>query len=298
MTLFVDGAEASAADITSEEVGGTLSIGGSAVGANKFTGELDEFQVSNTARSDEWIAAAARSQGMVAPLVVYGGDTQKEGGGGESYFTTTLRNVTVDGWVVIGILVVMFFVSVIVMVGKALYLNRVVKGNAKFLAEFRKMSDDPAALERREAKKGGEEEESAFETGAESQMMSALTSRTETFGISTLWRLYHHGMRETMKRLEGQAAGAARVTSISPQSIAAIRSTMDASLTRMTQRLNSQMVLLTIAISGGPFLGLLGTFWTLVGLAFLAIVVLPMVKAYQGERYKLPIIGDLAEKQA
>ena len=34
---------------------------------------------------------------------------------------------------------------------------------------------------------------------------------------------------------------------------------MDASQTRMTQRLQSQMVLLTIAISGGPFLGLLGT---------------------------------------
>ena len=34
---------------------------------------------------------------------------------------------------------------------------------------------------------------------------------------------------------------------------------MDATLVRMTQKLDSQMVLLTIAISGGPFLGLLGT---------------------------------------
>jgi biopolymer transport protein ExbB len=34
---------------------------------------------------------------------------------------------------------------------------------------------------------------------------------------------------------------------------------MDATLVRMTQKLGSQMVLLTIAISGGPFLGLLGT---------------------------------------
>lgn len=34
---------------------------------------------------------------------------------------------------------------------------------------------------------------------------------------------------------------------------------MDAVLVRESQRLNSQMVLLTIAISGGPFLGLLGT---------------------------------------
>jgi uncharacterized membrane protein len=36
----------------------------------------------------------------------------------------------------------------------------------------------------------------------------------------------------------------------------------------------------------------------LASLAFLALWILLMVKAYQGERFKLPIIGDLAEKQA
>ena len=36
----------------------------------------------------------------------------------------------------------------------------------------------------------------------------------------------------------------------------------------------------------------------LLSLAFLALWILLMVKAYQGERFKLPIIGDLAEKQA
>jgi biopolymer transport protein ExbB len=62
-----------------------------------------------------------------------------------------------------------------------------------------------------------------------------------------------------MGRLDGKAAGADRVKSLSPQSIEAIRATMDATLTRSQQRLQSQMVWLTIAISGGPFLGLLGT---------------------------------------
>jgi uncharacterized membrane protein len=37
---------------------------------------------------------------------------------------------------------------------------------------------------------------------------------------------------------------------------------------------------------------------TVVWLAFLALWVVMMVKAYQGQRFKLPIIGDLAEKQA
>ncbi len=45
-------------------------------------------------------------------------------------------------------------------------------------------------------------------------------------------------------------------------------------------------------------LSLLGLVGTLLQLAFLAIAILLAVKAYQGQMYKLPIIGDLAEKQA
>ena len=47
--------------------------------------------------------------------------------------------------------------------------------------------------------------------------------------------------------------------SISERAMLAVRSSLDAQLTRERQRLDSGMVLLTIAISGGPFLGLLGT---------------------------------------
>jgi biopolymer transport protein ExbB len=258
--LFVDGVASGTATTSIPDIGGALTVGGSARGGNFLIGELDELEVSNTARPDEWLVAAARSQGMVAPLVVYGGDAQKESGGGESYFATTLRSVTIDGWVIIAVLGVLFFASLGIMAGKLVYLGRVAGGNAKFMAEFRKMGDDPSTLERREGKNAvSEEQESAFEQGHESQFMSALTASKEVFGISTLWRLYHHGMRESMKRVEGQAVGAARVRTLSAQSIEAIRATMDASLVRMTQQLSAQMVWLTICIAGGPFLGLLGT---------------------------------------
>jgi biopolymer transport protein ExbB len=245
LTLFVDGSDAAHANAEVQEIGGVLTIGGAAAKSNYFTGELDELEVSNSARSADWLKAAARSQGMVAPLVVYGGDTQKEGGK-ESYFATTLRNVTVDGWVVIGMLAFMFVMAVFIMGAKGLFLTRVAAGNRKFLTEFHRMSADPAALERKLGGTAGVDDESALDEGGD-------------FGVSTLWPLYHHGMRETMKRLEGQPAGADRVRSLSAQSIEAIRASLDASLTRLVQRLNSQMVWLTVAIAGGPFLGLLGT---------------------------------------
>jgi biopolymer transport protein ExbB len=46
---------------------------------------------------------------------------------------------------------------------------------------------------------------------------------------------------------------------LSAQAIQAIRASLDGVMVRETQKLNKLMVLLTIAISGGPFLGLLGT---------------------------------------
>jgi len=38
--------------------------------------------------------------------------------------------------------------------------------------------------------------------------------------------------------------------------------------------------------------------WPIVNLFWLAVVILCIVNAYQGKRFKLPFIGDLAEKQA
>jgi biopolymer transport protein ExbB len=257
LTVLLDGTEVAKAEASLPEVAGTFAIGGTSTG-NFFIGEMDEVGVATVARPNEWLRAAALSQGMVAPLVTYGGDTQNEAEE-QSYFATTLRNVTIDGWIVIGILGVMFLWSVWIMATKAIFLSRVQKGNQSFLAEFRKMRDDPAAIERRVGSKTSEEEDSAFEEGGDSQILTALTASKETYGASTLFRLYHHGMRETLQRLEGKAAGSDRVRTLSPAAIESIRATMDASMTRMNQRLNNQMVLLTIAISGGPFLGLLGT---------------------------------------
>jgi biopolymer transport protein ExbB len=246
LTLLVDGVDAAHEDVDAQEIGGTLDIGGSAAGDHFYIGQLDELEVANTVRSADWLKAAARSQGMVAPLIVYGGDTQKEGGK-ESYFVTTLRNVTIDGWVIIFILAVLFVMAVLIMAAKGIFLARVAGGNRSFLSEFEKLSADPGALEQR------------LGAGAAGAANTELKEGSGVFGISTLWVLYHHGMRETAKRLEGQAAGADRVRTLSPQSIEAIRASLDASVTRLSQRLNGQMVWLTIAISGGPFLGLLGT---------------------------------------
>ncbi len=249
LTLYVDGIATGSAPLTLQEMGGTFSIGASG-GARFLTGDIDEVEVAKVARGADYIKAEARSQGMDANLVVYGADGQKEGGGQTSYFVTIAKNLTIDGWVVIGICMAMLVVALAIMVFKAIFLSRVEKANGKFLRDFRRLSGDATALD--SPTENGDELDDA-------PSMSALAGDQNKYGASTLYRLYHHGVRELHKRVDGRTVSAQRAQILSHQSIDAIRAAMDASMTRLQQSLSSQMVLLTIAISGGPFLGLLGT---------------------------------------
>lgn len=48
-----------------------------------------------------------------------------------------------------------------------------------------------------------------------------------------------------------------------------------------------------------PFLGWSTLFlWPLVALGFFILWIVVLIKAFNGERFKVPILGDLAEKQA
>jgi biopolymer transport protein ExbB len=250
LTLYVDGAPSGSAPLALQELGGAFTVG-SAGNAKFLIGDIDEVEVAKVARSAEWLKAAARGQGMDANLLLYGADGQKEGGGQNSYFVTIAKNLTADGWVVIGICMVMLVIALLIMFFKAIFLSRVEKANSRFLRDFRKLSGDTTALDSPAAE--GEEDLD------DAPSMSSLAGDQNKYGASTLYRLYHHGVREANKRVGGQTVSAAHVKVLSHQSIDAIRAAMDASMTRLQQSLSSQMVLLTIAISGGPFLGLLGT---------------------------------------
>jgi len=259
LTLYVDGVAVGNAPVTLAEVGGNFTVG--AAGAAKLlTGDVDEVEVSKTARSPEWIKASASSQSTDSNLVLFGADGQREGGGQTSYFVTIAKNLTADGWVVIGICMVMLVIALGIMIVKAFSLTRVERANARFLKEFRRLGAAGAtALDDADS---DTEVDAADDALDEAPSMAALATDHGKFGASTLYRLYHHGVREVNKRIAAQSTqsvGAARTYVMSPQAINAIRAAMDGTMTRLQQSLSSQMVLLTIAISGGPFLGLLGT---------------------------------------
>jgi biopolymer transport protein ExbB len=249
LVLYVDGAEVGAVDATPVEIGGNLTIGASTAGTNFLTAQLDEFVVSNRARPAEWIKAQFANQGQNDSLLRYGEDTQKDAGKEPSYFLITLQNVTFDGWVVIGLLAVMFVASWIIMITKVLTIRRVRKDNKAFIADFHAMSaSDLDKLDAPDDFQGGEHE-----------VLQALSGAHDHYQSSPMYHLYHVGIQQVHQRVVGASAGAARTETLSVQSLDSIRAAIDATNVRETQKLNSQMVLLTLAIAGGPFLGLLGT---------------------------------------
>jgi biopolymer transport protein ExbB len=219
IVLHVDGREAAAVAAKAAAVSGEVVIGAG------FQGELDELEVANTVRSAGAIALAVASQGEAAKLVKVATEAEAgEGDEGTSYIGILLSAVTIDGWVVIAILMVMMVLSFYVMFTKTIVMSRTDNANKAFQKRFAEIED-----------------------------LLAAPGDTKGARHATLRRIYDVAAGELRKRLDSGK------TVISGKSIDAIRATMDAQVVRESARLNSQMVLLTISISGGPFLGLLGT---------------------------------------
>ena len=227
-TLYVNGQPAGVVQGALPAANGQASVG------RGFAGDIDEVEVSPTALAPAAIQLAAGSQGVGAKLLSFD-KAEEVKGAGTGYFGVLFHALTPDAWAVIGLLAVMSLISWVVMITKGLTLGRVAAANNDFLEAYEQASVG------RSDHGGLAELPATFKTGG-----------------SSLAHLYHVGQRELAKRLkEGRASGSR--FALRAQSIAAIRSALDAAQVRESQRLNRQMVLLTIAISGGPFLGLLGT---------------------------------------
>jgi len=253
LSIYLDGTETAYIETNVNEMAGPISVGSDANDDSGFIGEMDELRISGRALTPDMIRLAVKSQGPGATVLIYGEDGQQEGGEGEpSYFTTTMQNVTVDGWVVIIVLIVMFAISVAVMVAKTIVIQTTIKYNRFFLEKFTALSSNDVDV--LDLDDSNEEKEMH-----ESPLLMALSGKHKHFESSNIYRTYHIGVQEMHYRMPKTVGTSATSLSLTPQAIDAIRATMDASMVRENQKLNSLMVLLTIAISGGPFLGLLGT---------------------------------------
>lgn len=143
------------------------------------------------------------------------------------------------GLVICGVLVVLSVFSWTVMVTKLWLIRRARNANARFLASFMG-SNHPLAI---------------FQIG-------------ERHELSPLFHIYHTGSRELAfyllgsDRVDGSFAarlqGASRITA---SQMGAVQAAMERAVSEAGIRLESRMSVVATALSGAPFLGLLGTVW-------------------------------------
>ena len=233
VTLYVNGKGVGTMAGTLPALNAPATLGADATNAAvPFAGEMDEVRLSRVGRSAALIRADVQAQGPAGKLVSYGVD-EKQSGFGFGYFGIIIQHVTIDAWVVIGILGVMAAISWFVMWTKANYIGGVDKANDRFVDYYRSHGGDPFAID--------------------SDLQNDDRSRRR-FGPSSIYRIFRAGSDEIHRR-----AGKGSTVVLNAEAIEVIRALMDATLVRENQRLARSMVLLTISISGGPFLGLLGT---------------------------------------
>ncbi|MDP2903093.1 MAG: DUF2341 domain-containing protein [Methylovulum sp.] len=239
LTLYLNGQAVGNTPITLAAMAPSLLIGEGLVGL------LDEVQIAKQARGADWIKFQFRSQSPDFTVVNFGQDESGGATEGPNYFVIILQSLTVDGWVVIALCGVMLVISLLVMIGKGLALKRATKDNAAFLKQYRNVDAEHLGdLDRDES---AEEQEIG-----DSESLSSLIGKHDHFQGSPIYHVYHAGVHELKTNF-----GDSRV--LTPEALNLVRIRLDAAVVLETQKLNKNMVLLTIAISGGPFLGLLGT---------------------------------------
>jgi biopolymer transport protein ExbB len=268
MTIYLDGESYGVLNASLPALKGAATLGGEgAAGAPDaaapapdataapagFTGELDEVKISKVARPPSLIKLAALSQGATEKagkcLAVGVDEASAHGGEGELQKHLTLiadisKSLTFDGWAVIFLCTLLAIIGWIVTAMKLVYLSKIKKATDVFLTEWDNLGGDLTVLDH------GDEENVRSMGGKASSKSQKLMKH------SPLYHIFQIGSSVIQHRLNNAREG---FRGLSGRSMGAIKATLDGGLVREVQRLNSNLVFLTIGIAGGPYLGLLGT---------------------------------------
>jgi biopolymer transport protein ExbB len=236
LVLYVDGKAAVTLPVPAVALGGDPVIGAHPVLGPGLAGDVDELQFASVARPASWVAATAAAQDATAEAVKLA--QEEESGGGEYYavLRTLAGAVSTDGWVVIGLIAILGFVCAQIMISKLLLLRRIESANAAFLERFRALGADPTAL-------------GAAAPGAADEL--------QRLGASALFAVYRGGVEEYRRQRDSVAAAGG--AALAAANLEVIKANIDTTIVHESNRMTRRMVVLTLAVSAAPFLGLLGT---------------------------------------
>ncbi|MDY6905457.1 MAG: DUF2341 domain-containing protein [Thermodesulfobacteriota bacterium] len=214
---------------------GPVAMGAALDGSHSFVGDLDEVRLSNMARSDGWILTGFKNQGPEIAFSGFGMEEVYEGGGLPTFYLGTIvKNITLDGMFIIFILLAFAVLTCFLFIARAVMLHMNQRDNKEFQTAFDQQNNN----------------------------IFGLVPYADDYPNAPLYRIYKAGCEELKAWIGNPGHDAdGRKTTLSPKGLNAVKAALERSLLRETQGLNAWLVVLTMAITGGPFLGLLGTVW-------------------------------------
>jgi biopolymer transport protein ExbB len=252
--LYVNGKEYSSVAAGLPAIVGEATLGADADGKNGLIGEIDEFSLSKTARPAGWVQLAYTGQAgneASTKLIAHGegeGGASSGGHGGAMehvmLFGDIAKNMMFDGWIAIGVCVIMMAAGWTVAFVKFVNLGKIKKGNDEFQRLWKDVATDLTAMDL-----DNPESSKTFGGKIGKKGLTLLAD-------SPLYHIYHVGSEEIRHRL---GFGKNKGQGLSARSIQAIRASLDAALVHEQHRLGNGLVYLTTSIAGGPYVGLLGT---------------------------------------
>lgn len=235
LKIYTGGKERNSARLASgglPEPVSDIAVGSTLQGKNPFAGDIDEVEIAGISRTPEWIGVSAIAQGPETPLLSY---MEEESTSGAESLTlhllaVTARAITLDGWIIIGMIIIMIGWTWILFANKFMALRRTKRGDSAFFESF-----------------NGEED------------IWTMKDLEEEFSDSSLYRIYRAGLEELEKRIE-RLTGTEKKT-LPSQAITTFRAALDKAIVQESKINTSGLIYFTMSISGGPFMGLFGTVW-------------------------------------
>ena len=256
LKIYVNGEPYASLDGVLPAIHSPIVLGGEQAEAKEVVGligDLDELRIINSSLTPEAVRFLYLSQGgseASSRLLSFG---EIEGGGSEGsgkfmehimLFGDIANNMMFDGWMAVGVCVIMIVIGWTVAIKKFLYLNKIEKGNKEFMRVWKAVANDLTALDQ------------ADNTTIASMGGSADEEDQELMRDSPLFHIYHIGSEEISHRVHKLGL---KKDGLSGRSIQAIKASLDTGLVHENHRLTDGLVYLTISVAGGPYVGLLGT---------------------------------------
>jgi len=166
------------------------------------------------------------------------------------------KQATIEGKITIGVLIVVSIFSWTVIITKARQLLRARKAAKRFFESYRSTRDPLEIAKRGEAFDGAPAYE-LYYTGAEETEYHLKNNPVQVVRIKSL------ASSSSSSAISAETDILARqiTTKISQSSFEAVRVALERAASQQALSLEKGMIILSTAVAGGPFIGLLGTVW-------------------------------------